>query len=73
LQRLVNAFEAFQAFQAAIVDPRVKYSVWRFIVVDDNNRENRGCLLRARSILNGGRGCHVTLSAVTQTRCAGPT
>jgi len=35
LQRLSDAFEAFQAFQAAIVDPRVKYSVWRFHVVSD--------------------------------------
>jgi uncharacterized protein with gpF-like domain len=31
----LEAFRAFQAFQAAVVSPRVKYSVWRFIIVDD--------------------------------------
>jgi hypothetical protein len=30
------AFNGFQAAQAAIVDPRVKYSVWRFVLVSDD-------------------------------------
>jgi uncharacterized protein with gpF-like domain len=30
-----RAFHPCQAFRSAVADPRVKYSVWRFIIVDD--------------------------------------
>jgi uncharacterized protein with gpF-like domain len=37
----LEAFKAFVAFEAAVIAPRVKYSVWRFIpVLDDRTCES---------------------------------